>query len=161
MSDDTQQVENTITVRGSLSTVFCDAIHAAMGDGATQENKEEIASIVAMESAAQDVSIMNAIVSKISQGYSMVGSPTKPYPGVGKVLVDVIDAADPDEEQLMDSISILDDVEYDNVPAENFVPVIVLDSEMRPDVKGVVTGFESMCRKVGVKVHYVLRKVKA
>lgn len=150
-----EEQEQLITIRGSISTVFSDAINAALNENASREDQNEIAQIVAMESAAQDVSIVNALVSKINQGFSMNTDPTKQPIGTGKILVDVIDAADPQGDELSESINTLDQIDRGEVEPENYVPVVVLDSELKP--APVLTGFESMCAKVGVKVHYMAR----
>ena len=152
-----EEQEKLITIRGSISSVFSDAINAALNEKATHESQNEIAQIVAMESAAQDVSIVNALVSKVNQGFNMNTDPAKQPIGSGKILVDVLDGANPDDADMVESISTLDKIENGEAPAESYMPVIMLDEEEKPAVAVMIDGFESMCNRVGVKLHRMVR----
>jgi hypothetical protein len=145
--------EKLITVTGSMSTTFHHALDVALDNEAPAEQQNEIAKIVAMESLAQDYEVISGLADKNSNGY-MLNNVDAVSTDIGsdEIVVDVHNAENPDNDQLIKGMSMLELVENGTISTEQYVPVFVYSSQKAVRERNLMAGFESLCNKAGVKI---------
>jgi hypothetical protein len=157
--DNTKKREQLITVTGSMSNTFHEALDIALDNDAPAEQQAEIAKIVALESAAIDSEIITGLASKYENGYmhrNVDGLTTDI--GSDEIVVDVYNADEPNADQLVKGMSVLELVESGEISTEQYVPVFVYPTQAAARTKHLMTGFESLCSKAGVKVCHIVKR---
>lgn len=153
--------ERFITVTGSMSATFHEALDAALDNDAPAEQQKEIAKIVALESAAQDVEIITGLADKYSNGYMLKNVESlNDAVGADEIVVDVHDTAEPNDIQMVNGVGIIQMIEKGKIRPDQYVPVFVYPSQDATKERSAMVGFESICKKAGVKVCRIVKKKK-
>jgi hypothetical protein len=151
--------ERLITVTGSVSTMFHEALDIALDINSPAEQQQEIAKIVALESFAQDFQIISQLADKNNNGYILKNVENLSTDvGSDEIVVDVHNTEAPDAAQLSHGMDILGMVERGQIGAEQYIPVLVYPSQQAVKSSNVMAGFESLCAKAGVKVCHLVKK---